>query len=453
MRFIYVLIVLIMQSCVSNAQTFEGNWRGELQVQGQSMPLLFEFQKQNNNWIGYMQSPSQSPAKLPISVIRIKDDSIAIQMTNIGLSYEGFRFGEVIRGKFKQGSFEARMDLSRSKPKELEKVSVRTQVVLPPYPYDTTSVRIKNTYDNIELAGTLTYPKKKGKYPAVLLLTGSGAQNRDEELFGHKPFRVLADYLTRNGIVVLRVDDRGVGESTGDFGMSTIENFSKDAITAFEYLKNQPQVDKRKVGIIGHSEGALIAELLAGQHLSGLSFIALLAGPTFSIDKMMVEQLYAVGKAAGMSEIDLANARKINERNFAIVKSDLDTKEAYKALLDNMKIVTMDSDKRMERELLTMLAPAYRYFMRIEPEKYIERIKIPVFAAFGTLDVQVPSDANLKSLYYHLPKNSKHVFKEYEGMNHLFQKAKTGQLSEYAKIEETINLRVLKDVTEWIKEQ
>lgn len=453
MRSIFLLLFLVVQSCISIGQTFEGNWKGELMIQGQVLPLLFEIQKDKTNWSAFMISPAQSNTKFPVTTISVREDSIFIDVRNIGLSYHGVKKGDIIEGKFKQGAFETTMNLS--KYGNLEKpisALVRSQVVSPPYSYDTLAVRIRNDFDNITLAGTLTFPKKKGQYPAVLLLTGSGPQNRDEELFGHKPFRILADYLTRNGIVVLRVDDRGVAESTGNFENSTIENFSKDAISAFNYLKKMPQVDKRRVGIIGHSEGALIAELLAGQHLPDLGFIGLLAGPSFSIDKMMVEQLYAVGKAAGISESELSKARVINTRNFEIVKSELPTAEAYQQLVDNMLKTGIRADnKQMERELLTMLAPAYRYFMRIEPEKYIENITIPVFAAFGTLDVQVPSDLNVKSLHNHLPKNTQTVLKEYDGMNHLFQKAETGQLSEYAKIEETINPQVMKDLATWIK--
>lgn len=451
MKFFNVLIVILLQSCFSKAQTFEGIWKGELAIQGQSLPLVFEIDKAGEVWKANMQSPAQSMVKLPVSSIQVKGDSIFLDVKNIGLSYRGLRKGSQINGKFKQGTIEAAMVLDKSQSGSDVKPLVRVQDVKPPYPYDTLDVSILNSYDNIKLAGTLSSPKGKGKYPAVVLLTGSGPQNRDEELFGHKPFKVLADYLTRNGIVVLRVDDRGVGLSEGDFSNATIENFSKDAISAFEFLRKQKQVDKSKVGIIGHSEGGLIAELLAGQHLSGLSFIGLLAGPSYSIDKMMVDQLYTIGKAGGISEQDLAKAKQINGRNFAIVKSDLGVKEAYAELLKNMKDAGIQSNQQLERELLTMLAPAYRYFMRIEPESYISKINIPVFAAFGTLDVQVPSDSNLESLFNLLPKNSQTVLKEYKGLNHLFQKAKTGQVSEYAQIEETMNLQVMKDIMEWIK--
>ncbi|TJZ60564.1 alpha/beta fold hydrolase [Sphingobacterium olei] len=316
-----------------------------------------------------------------------------------------------------------------------------------PHSYDTLEVVFTNTYDDVQLAGTLSFPKQRGSFPAVILLTGSGAQNRDEEILGHKPFKVIADYLTQRGIVVLRYDDRGVGRSTGQFDNSTIGDFSKDALAALSFLKKQAQVDVHKIGFIGHSEGGLIAALLAGQNVLDLSFIVSLAGPAVSIDQLMVDQLYAIGKAAGMSEPALEAARKINEKNFAIVKSDLGNQEAYQGLMENMKMVPGFVENP---DLLAMVSPAYRYFLRIEPEKYLKKIRIPVFAAFGSLDVQVPSTRNLESLHRLLPKNPKSVLKEYEGLNHLFQQAKTGQVTEYAQIKETFNERVLRDMADWI---
>ena len=451
MRVLCFLLFFILQSCIGNAQTFEGTWKGSLVIQGQNLPLVFTLESNNGSWKGFMQSPAQSTAKIPISKIVVNKDSIHISVGAIGLVYNGIRFKDSISGVFRQGGFESALPLIRQSSGEIRKVLARSQVVNPPYLYDTTDVKIINKYDNVELAGTLTYPKKKGKYPAVLLLTGSGPQNRDEEIFGHQPFKVLADYLTKNGIVVLRVDDRGIGQSSGNFANSTIENFSKDAISAFDYLKKQPQVDKNKVGMIGHSEGGLIAELLAGQRLPDLSFIVLLAGPSFSIDKLMVEQLYAIGKAEGLSEESLARAKVINERNFEIVKGKLDTEEAYKQLQANMFREAVGNDnKQLDRELMAMLHPSYRYFMRIEPERYLTSIQIPVFAAFGSLDVQVPADPNMKSLEELLPKNAKHVIVNYPGLNHLFQTAKTGKVAEYAEIPETFNLKVMSDISTWI---
>lgn len=453
MKIIYAFILIFCQACTSKAQTFEGDWKGELVIQGQRLPLLFYLVKDTNAWGGYMQSPAQGTMKIPLSMVSVRGDSLQIEVKSIGLKYSGVRADSIITGVFSQSGIEVKMNLERSGGQKKENtVAQRSQIVLPPYPYDTLAVNIKNNYDHINLAGTLTFPKKPGKYPAVLLLTGSGPQNRDEELFGHQPFRVLADYLTKNGIVVLRVDDRGVGESGGDFTTSTIENFSKDAISSLAFLRKQKQVDTTKVGIIGHSEGGLIALLLAGQHLRGLDFIVSLAGPAYAIDQLMVDQLYSVGKAAGMGEKDLQKAKAINARNFAIVKGRLNVNDAYRELVRNMQSSGVNEhSKEMERELFSMLTPAYRYFMRIEPESYISNINIPVFAAFGSLDVQVPAEKNLKSLQDTLPTNSKTILKEYSGLNHLFQQAKTGAVVEYAEIDETMNPLVLKDIVKFIK--
>lgn len=323
----------------------------------------------------------------------------------------------------------------------------RAQDPQAPFPYQSKDVTFLNSYDNVNLAGTLTSPKREGRFPAVVLLTGSGPQNRDEELSGHKPFAVLSDYLSRQDIVVLRYDDRGVGESGGQFDNSTIGDFSKDALAALAFLKKQNQVDPHKIGIIGHSEGGLIATLLSGQQVPDLSFIISLAGPAISINNLMVDQLYAIGRASGMSAGELSAARKINERNFSVVKSTLNTREAYEAILDNMKFL---SGAKGSSDILAMVSPAYRYFMRIEPERYVKEIKVPVFAAFGSLDVQVPATANLESLYRLLPQNPKSVLKEYEGLNHLFQQAETGLMDEYATIDETFNERVMHDMATWV---
>lgn len=452
MKIIYLFIFIVLQSCYSNAQTLEGQWSGELVINSQRLPLVFDFIKSNDTWGGFMESPAQSSMKFPLSSVIVSGDSVWVEVKSIGLKYVGTKSGNVINGMFSQGGFQSTLMLNKGERMVTNKTIGRSQKVLPPYSYDTLDVSIRNDFDKITLAGTLTFPKKAGQYPAVVLLTGSGPQNRDEELFGHQPFRVLSDYLTKNGIIVLRIDDRGVGASEGDFATSTIENFSKDAISALSFLREQSSVDLQKVGIIGHSEGGLIATLLAGQHLPGLDFIVSLAGPAYSIDQLMVDQLYSVGKAAGMLESDLIKARAINQRNFSIVKSNLSTNEAYAQLVQSMKVSGVaPNNKQMERELFSMLTPAYRYFMRIEPESYISKINIPVFAAFGTLDIQVPSTSNLESLQKLLPENSKTVLKEYNGMNHLFQKAKTGNIAEYAEIEESLNPLVMHDIVEWIK--
>lgn len=451
MKYLSIVLFLVLQSCVGYSQDLIGIWSGKLDFGVQKLSFVVHINQTDGKWIAKADSPDQSAFGIPFQ-IDVKGDSIFLNNPKgISLKLKHGYDGK-LKGHFSQNGMTIPVVLEKGAAVIQPKSSVKFQTPKPPYVYDTVDVVIPNTYSDINLAGTITKPKAKGKYPAVILVTGSGPQDRDETLFGHKPFKVLADYLTQNGIIVLRYDDRGVGKSDGSFEKSTIDDFSKDALSALDFLKKQPNVDINKIGIIGHSEGGLIANLLSGQGVPNVSFIVTLAAPTIPIRDLMVEQLYSVGKSEGMSEFQLAMAKEINKKNFDVVKSNLGTEEAYAQLKKNMNILE-ESDKNaaIRKEMLTLLAPAYRYFVRIDPTNFIKKIYIPVFGAFGTLDVQVPSTLNLRGYHDNLPKNSKTVLKEYDGMNHLFQKAKTGKVSEYAQIDETINEQVLKDIVGWIK--
>ena len=451
MRYLGLLIFLLVQSCAGYSQEIIGTWLGKLDFGAQKLTFVVHISQVNGKWMAKADSPDQGTFGIPFQ-IDVKGDSVLLKNPQgIKLALKKIN-DDKLAGKFAQNGIEIPIELTRTTETSAAKKIEKYQTPKPPYTYDTLDVSFPNKYANINLAGTITSSKGEGKYPAVILLTGSGQQDRDETLFGHKPFKVLADYLTRNGIIVLRFDDRGAGQSGGSFETSTIDDFSKDAISALEFLKQQKYVDKNKIGIIGHSEGGLVANLLAGQGIPNVSFIVTLAAPTVPIRDLMVEQLYSVGKAEGMSEFQLAMARDINKKNFDVVKSDLPTEEAYAQLKKNMNILEeTDKNAAIRKEILMLLTPAYRYFMRINPQEFIKNIYIPVFGAFGTLDVQVPSTLNLRGYNDYLPKNSKTVLKEYENMNHLFQKAKTGRVAEYAELAETINEQVLKDITDWIK--
>jgi esterase/lipase len=451
MKYIGLLLVLLLQSCMGFSQELIGSWSGKLDFGTQKLTFVVHIAHENGQWTATADSPDQGAFGIPFQ-IQVEGDSVFLN------NPQGIKLSLLIisqdklQGQFSQSGMKIPVILARTAKDVLTKKVLPFQTPKPPYSYDTLDVVFPNKYANIQLAGTLTFPKEKGKYPAVILLTGSGQQDRDETLFGHKPFKVLADYLTRNGIIVLRYDDRGAGKSEGSFEASTIDDFSKDAISALEFLKQQKNVDINKIGILGHSEGGLVANLLAGQGIPNVSFIVTLAAPTVPIRDLMIEQLYSVGKAEGMSEFQLAMAKEINKKNFDVVKSELNTDEAFSQLKKNMNIMEESSqNEAIRKEMLMMLTPAYRYFVRIDPTDFIKKIYIPVFGAFGTLDVQVPSTLNLRGYYDHLPRNSKTVLKEYDGMNHLFQKAKSGRVVEYGQLEETINEQVLKDIASWIK--
>jgi alpha/beta superfamily hydrolase len=268
------------------------------------MPLIFGL-KYNGEWEGTMQSPKQSTNKFPLTSVVSEGDSIFLEMKNLGIKYAGKISADrnSIDGKFQQGGLKVDLILNKLTEAQAQKASSmkRSQRVNPPYSYDTVDVNFENTIDKVTLAGTITKPKEAGKYPAVVLVSGSGPQDRNETLMGHEPFKVLADYLTKNNIVVLRYDDRGINKSTGDFSKGTTADFGKDALAAVHFLRKQPQVDPMKVGIIGHSEGGLIATILAGQQASGLNFIVTLAGPMIPMDSLMLLQNEAVMKSQGLS--------------------------------------------------------------------------------------------------------------------------------------------------------
>ncbi|PRD51264.1 alpha/beta hydrolase family protein [Sphingobacterium gobiense] len=444
----YIFIIVLLQSCLGYGQKFVGSWQGELKVQGVALPLVFHLEN-TSAWKGTMESPAQGDAKLPISAIHIQQDSISIAVAAIGLTYKGKMLtNEHIEGVVSQKSMTFPMRLSKT-GQTLAKRR-RPQLPEPPYNYDTLDVAFSSEYDNVKLAGTVTTPREGEKLPAVVLVSGSGPQDRDETIMGHKPFKVIADYLTRQGIVVLRYDERGIGASTGNYPKSTIGDFSRDVIAAIGFLQKQERVDPTRVGIIGHSEGALIAELIAGESSADVGFIGLLGAPAIPIDSLMVLQAYEIGKVMGMSAEELRDAKEVNRRNFAAVKSDLGDEHAYRQILENMSSPLPNLSNNQKNEIKMMVLPAYRYFMRIDPVPFIKRIDVPVFAAFGTKDVQVPFAPNLESLTDHLPRNEKNFLKAYDGLNHLFQKAETGAVSEYIDIEETFNEQVLSDLAQWI---
>lgn len=452
MRKYILLLVSICCFSIGFSQSFEGNWKGVLQVSGMDLPLIFEF-KYNGSWEGTMQSPKQAPNKFPLSSLRAEGDSIFVELKNMGVKYSGKISSDrhAVDGQFQQGQLKANLQLKKLTVDEADQVArfKRSQRVNPPYSYDTVDVTFENKIDKVSLSGTITKPKTAGKFPAVILVSGSGPQDRNETLMGHEPFKILADYLTKNNIVVLRYDDRGVGKSKGDFSKSTTGDFGKDALAALNFLRKQPQVDPLKVGIIGHSEGGLIATILAGQHASGLNFIVTLAGPTIKMDSLMLLQNEAVLKSQGksISKEDLAMIK----RNYEIMASDMPSDKAFDAIRNNMKSIKGSQNLESANEIASLVTPWFRHFIKIDPIPFIRKIKIPVFAAFGGKDVQVPATPNMQSLKNNLPKNKLDRFTIYPSLNHLFHNANTGAVSEYIEIEETMNLELMKDIAQWIK--
>ena len=313
--------------------------------------------------------------------------------------------------------------------------------------------------DGISIAGTLTLPKGDGPFPAVLLISGSGVQNRDEEIFQHKPFWVLADFLTRGGVGVLRVDDRGVGESTGDRSTATSEDFAKDAAAGVEFLKNRPEIAKSKIGLVGHSEGGMIAPILAAEN-KDVAFMVLLAAPGVSGKAVLVHQMGLLTRAAGADQQLVESIQREQEKVLDLVLVDAPDEELRGQIRALIAVQTGEppaavDEQAVETTLLQMRSPWMRFFLAYDPATAFQKIKIPVLAINGGLDLQIDPKQNLPEIGKALEAadNQDYTLKELPGLNHLLQQASTGTVQEYFEIEETMNHAALELILQWIAER
>jgi fermentation-respiration switch protein FrsA (DUF1100 family) len=389
---------------------------------------------------------------------------LKIEIAMAKIAYEG-TLGQdnIIAGTFKQGGQSFPLNLSKTKI-EKEKL-LRPQEPTKPYPYHSEDISFANEKVGITLAGSLTLPTKEGVYPAVILISGSGPQNRNEELMGHKPFLVLSDYLTKNGIAVLRYDDRGTAMSKGDFKAATTADFATDVEAAIDYLKTRKEIDKKKIGLIGHSEGGLIAPMVASQS-KDVAYIVLLAGTGIPGDQLLLLQQKLVGKASGISDADLQKNEASNRAAFDIVKkskspeqltSDL-TKYIAQVVTENpsaAKPAGMSDDVFVQLQVNQITTPWMQYFIKYDPSPALEKVKCPVLALNGEKDLQVPPKENLGAIKTALTKggNKKATIIELPNLNHLFQECKTGSPTEYATIEQTISPTALVEIVNWLRAQ
>jgi fermentation-respiration switch protein FrsA (DUF1100 family) len=446
----------------SGKEGIEGMWMGTLSFSGVDLRVVFHISKDAKGKLtATLDSPDQGAKDIPVDEVTFQNNHLHLNAKSIGGNYEGDtqegRPG--IEGKWTQGGMSVPLVLERTdKIPEL----VRPQEPKPPFPYEVREVSYKNKQAGITIAGTLTLPKTGGPFPAVLLITGSGAQDRDETVFGHRPFLVLADYLTRLGIAVLRVDDRGVGKSTGKFAQATSEDFAQDALAGVEYLKGVKEIDPKKIGLIGHSEGGIIAPMVAVQS-PDVAFIVLMAGTGITGEKILYSQSALILKAEGVSDDLIALDRKIKEQMFAEVEQEKDSAAADKKL---HQIATDALSKMNEKDKQTLgyttemvdmsikelLSPWFCFFLTYDPAPTLMKVKCPVLAINGEKDMQVPANENLSAIEDALKAggNPDVTVKELPGLNHLFQTAETGSPMEYSKIEETISPDALSTIGNWI---
>jgi fermentation-respiration switch protein FrsA (DUF1100 family) len=439
-------------------------WEGKLNISGITLRLVLKVTTDDNGSISAkLDSPDQSVENIPVSSISVTKDSLKFEVSSIMAKYAGKIENDsmVIVGIFKQATLT--LPLKLKKVEKLTEIK-RPQTPKPPFPYNDEEVVFENKSANIKLAGSFTYPKENKKFPAVVLVTGSGAQDRDETIFKHKPFLVIADYLTKNGIAVLRFDDRGVGKSTGNFAAATSVDFVTDALAAVEFLKTRNEVDPSKIGIMGHSEGGMIAPMAVSSS-DDVAFIVLLAGPGMQGSDLLALQTELILKANGTPPEKVEESVKTNKAAYKIVVEQPDSAPAFKELEklfeDQIANLTEEEKKQpeysrgnFEQSVKTILSPWFRFFLKFDPKEYLENIQIPVLALNGEKDLQVPPKENLSGIEEALKIAGNKNFKTVElpGLNHLFQNCKTGSPNEYGEIEETFSPDALKIISEWIRE-
>ncbi len=448
-------------SLKTSAQNFEGTWTGGIQ----GLPLVFQIDKADSGYTAKMQSPKQSKQFLPMTSVDVKSDSLTMTLAAYQIEYKGQLVGETISGIFTQGGMRFSMELSR---KPYDPASMRRpQDPEPPYAYQVEEVSFLNKEDgNIKLAGTLTLPPGIKKPPVAVLISGSGPQNRNEELLNHRPFLVLADHLTKNGIAVLRYDDRGVGESEGNYAAATSEDLATDAAAAVTYLKGRSDVDVDKIGLIGHSEGGLIAPMVIAGHPGDVAFFISLAGPGVSGMEVLLPQLKKIALYDGVSENLASYENQMFKAVFEKMNNNPDisqpelSAEIDKIISDYVAKSDDAFKKRYSTEAQKGIAQQFsqdwmRFFITHDPTNDLNEVDVPTLLLNGSLDYQIIPEINLPAMERKIKSNGNEdvTVIEFEGMNHLFQNATTGAGYEYEMIDETIAPKVLSTISEWINER
>ncbi|MBI1729594.1 alpha/beta fold hydrolase [Candidatus Acetothermia bacterium] len=440
-------------------------WQGALDVGGGNKPrvVLRISVAADGALSGTLDSIDQGALNLPIDTITLQDQKLHFEMKAIGASFDGTlnADGTKIAGTWNQSGAAAPLIFEKSSPSAITAATKRPQDPTKPYPYNEEEVSFKNDAAGDTLAGTLTLPRSGGPYAAVVLITGSGAQDRNEELLNHRPFLVLADYLTRQGIAVLRYDDRGFGKSTGDFSKATSADFATDVQTAIEFLKSRKEIDPTRIGLIGHSEGGLIAPMVAA-HDSDVSFIILMAGTGVPGSDVIEAQWAAIERAQGVGEAAIAKAMDLQKRIDSVVKEENDDTLAASKIRELFKETetwtaeeksALGSDESNADALITtLLSPWFRFFLSYDPAPTLRSVKCPVLVLNGERDLQVLPSQNLLPIAAELEAggNADYTIIKFPKLNHLFQTSTTGSPNEYSKIEETISPSALKIMGDWI---
>lgn len=471
------ITLLLLTSLAARSQSpsaFIGSWEGKIKF-GVEVRAVFNIKANDNSngLISTTDSPDQGVYGFKCDTTVVWGDSIRIEIRGFNAVYTAkLTTDSTLTGILMQG-----LPIILQLTKKAGPVKERfPQTPKPPYPYKSEDVEYDNADKTIHYGATITIPEGKGPFPAAVLITGSGFQDRDETIMGHKVFAVLADALTRNGIAVLRVDDRGMGKSTGDMTYSTSEDFARDVNTSLNYLLTRPEVNKKKIGLIGHSEGGMIAPMVANQR-NDIDFIVLLAGPGIKITELMVEQNEKILASAGitqpaikeyiklyrllMDEVIL-QSRTINIKDYSrdSLMLSVSLKDASRVWADTTasaiqkEFYSSEVQRKQQVDLLIHMVTSnwFRYFIKYDPRPVIEKLRCKVLALNGSKDVQVISSSNLAGIEKSLKKSKSKAYtvKELSGLNHLFQTCVKCNLMEYGELEETFSPVALKEINDWL---
>lgn len=461
----YILIAALCATSVvaqvAPNTSLEGNWAGALEFGGTKLRIVFKIANTPDGLKAKFDSIDQGAADLEVETVTLQDRVIRLEAKKYGFSYEGTlsEKGDELNGTFKQGPGSFPLTLKRVA--EAPRIN-RPQEPQKPYPYDEEEVSYKNEKDNVKLVATLTVPRAAGPHPAVILISGSGSQDRNETVAGHRPFLVLSDHLTRNGIAVLRVDDRGVGGSELGSPAATSENFAEDVLAGVRFLKSRKEINPKRIGLIGHSEGGMVAPMVATRS-NDVAFIVLLAGLGQRGEDVIYTQTELMQKAQGIDPKVIALSVNLQKRIHSIVKHANDQTRLEQLIKENLSqfAASMDETERrafapMESNIKALMPmyrlPWFRYFISFDPAPVLRKVKVPVLALNGELDLQVGWKENLDLIAAALKEggNKDYTIKSFPTLNHLFQTSKTGSISEYGQIEETISPEVLKTIADWI---
>ena len=448
-----------------------GSWLGTLEIPGGGqLRMVFNIDPAaDGGFAATVDSPDQGVSGIPFSEATFADGHLRLFSSDMAATFEGDLSpdGTILEGNWIQGGMELTLSLERTegpvapppRPQEPER----------PFPYDDEEVRFTNPAGGHTLAGTVTLPRGGAPHPAVVLVSGSGAQDRNETVAGHRPFLVLSDHLTRHGIAVLRFDDRGTGESEGDHASADSEGFASDVLAGVAYLKGRDDIDAGKIGVVGHSEGGLIAPMTAVRS-SDVAFIVMMAGPGVSGEEILFEQGAVIARAGGATEESIESNRLLQEALFKIVGDEPDPEVALPLLVEVMKAhlaqmteedrttagLTGNNEDQLVRTQVEMVnSPWFRFFLTFDPGSVLRRVSVPVLAINGELDLQVPPYQNLPVIERALIEggNPDVTIVELPGLNHLFQTCTTGSPSEYQSIEETFSPMALETISAWILER